>query len=219
MGYRFTLAANSQLSTVSEHRASQPWLRAFIVGLVAFFALLMGPASPALAHDELANVDVQVGTSGEASAITLSYTNNIMAGATIVNVTNEAGADVTNGDAVIDGMDVNQALQPLEPGVYQAVWSVVSSDGHRIEGGFEFDVVEGATEPPAIRTITSVAGAEALADTDDATEGTSGGAVWLWISIAIAGVLVIGGGVAAFAMKAKRNATPEDADNGVSELE
>lgn len=212
MGNPFNLAATQTLHGNSERNATKSWLRVMVVGLVAFFALLIGPTSPALAHDELANTEVVIGASGEASSITLSYTNNIMDGATIVNVTNAAGETVTNGDAVIDGFDVKQQLQPLEPGVYQAVWSVVSSDGHRIEGGFEFDVVEGSTEPPAIRTITSVAGAEELAEAPADHEGTSSGQIWLWIGIAIAGVLVIGGGVAAFAMKAKRQAAATDED-------
>lgn len=212
MGNPFNLAATQTLDGMSERSATKSWLRGMIVGLVALFALLIGPTSPALAHDELANTEVILGASGEASSITLSYTNNIMDGATIVNVTNAAGEAVTEGDAVIDGFDVKQQLQPLEPGVYQAVWSVVSSDGHRIEGGFEFDVVEGSTDPPAIRTITSVAGAEELADAPADNAGTNGGKVWLWIGIAIAGVLVIGGGIAAFAMKAKRQALAADED-------
>jgi methionine-rich copper-binding protein CopC len=60
-----------------------------------------------------------------------------------LEVVDAAGHRVDRDDAHVDAHDdtlLEVSLPPLEPGRYQAAWSVVARDGHRTEGRFPFTV-------------------------------------------------------------------------------
>lgn len=107
-------------------------------------AALLAAAAPAQAHDQLIDSAIEQSDSGEATALRLSFNNNVLEMGTEMMVTDAAGGDATNGDPKVSGRDVTLPLNaPLPNGSYNAVWRVVSSDGHPIEGSFSFDVSDG----------------------------------------------------------------------------
>ncbi len=123
------------------------------LALAAFFA----PASPALAHDQLVSTVMVTDDAGAAEAVRMTFSNNVLEMGTEVLVTDAAGTDVTSGEPEVAGPDVTQAFtQGLPDGAYNAVWRVVSSDGHPIEGGFSFNIENGV--PGEIQILPEGAG-------------------------------------------------------------
>ncbi|MGO3148189.1 MAG: copper resistance CopC family protein [Leucobacter sp.] len=134
--------------------STQPRSRARIGALSALGALglvaaaLLGPASPAHAHDQLIDTVIETSDSGAAEAVRMTYSNNVLAVGTEVLIADSAGTNITSVDPVVAGPDVTQALPAdLSDGTYNAVWRVVSSDGHPIEGGFSFHIEAGVPGP------------------------------------------------------------------------
>ena len=124
-------------------------LAAFGAAALAAIGLTMAAATPALAHDELRDKGLEVNsTTGELSALTFTFSNDIMAVGTEIIVTDEAGKNVVSAEPEVSGPTVRQALDtPLAAGTYQAAWRVVSSDGHPIEGNFGISIAaDGAAE-------------------------------------------------------------------------
>lgn len=116
---------------------------ALTLGAIAF-----GPASPALAHDQLVGSEVVEKADGTAEAVRLSFSNSIIEVGTEFVLTGPDGADAKGGDPVVDGPDVTQPIAPaLEAGDYAGAWRVVSSDGHPIDGVFTLSVAaDGSAE-------------------------------------------------------------------------
>lgn len=151
-------------------------------------ALLISTASPASAHDELLGTDPAAGATVAAlpSEVVLTFSGVLLTGdgATQVVVTDAAGADLTAGDPVVDGVRVTQPLTGDASGAVQVAWRVVSSDGHPISGQFVFSVGESASTTPATTSPTPTAPAPAAqAAADDLT------AVWVAVGI----VVIVGG--------------------------
>ena len=122
-------------------------LAAFGVATLAAIGLTVAAATPALAHDELRDKGLEVNsTTGELSALVFSFSNDIMDVGTEIVVTDEGGKNVASGDPEVTGPNVRQPLNaPLAAGSYQAVWRVVSSDGHPIEGNFGVNIAADGT--------------------------------------------------------------------------
>ncbi|MFT3798752.1 copper resistance CopC family protein [Microbacterium sp.] len=153
--------------------------------VLAFAALVLAgilslAAMPAWAHDELLGADPADGAHLDAlpAEIALTFSGVLLdePGATDIVVTDAAGTDLTDGDPVLDGTRVRQALQGAGSGPVTVLWRVVSSDGHPISGQYAFTVGEGGA------TFTPAPGAD-MAGTD---------ATWLlWVG-GIAVVCVVG---------------------------
>lgn len=187
---------------------------AFVVAL----GLALGAAAPALAHDELIDTRLEVDSStGELNAIDLIFSNKIMNVGTEIIVTDEDGTSVVSGAPEISGPSVRQALEaPLPVGAYQAVWRVVSSDGHPIQGSTYFEVLEsgnaelfalGEDDPRFSKNNHENEGSAAEQPENDATDtdaaqGSGSLPVGGWI--AIAAVLVVGVGAGLFFAMRKR---------------
>lgn len=182
------------------------------LGLIA--AALFGSAAPASAHDQLIDSVVEESGAGEATALRLTFSNNVLEVGTEMLVTDEAGNDATGGSAQVSGRDVTVPLNaPLPDGSYRAVWRVVSSDGHPIDGGFSFDISDGAASPLRTLDLASPSQGDAADDAADAAEqpATSGGDApdfGVFAPYLIAGVVLAGGVVvAAVIMRARKNAS------------
>ncbi|WAC68261.1 copper resistance CopC family protein [Microbacterium sp. SL75] len=191
-------------------------------GLLAAAALLV-PALPAAAHDELVSTDPAAGATLESlpSQITLSYSADILtdAGATVIEVTDSAGASLANGAPAVSGTEVTQALAGPASGTVTVKWRVVSSDGHPIDGDFAFAVPAAAPTPTATATPTasaSPAATESAAPsaTSEAiplpVEDSSGASPLPWILLAILLVIVAGVLVYVFASRAGRKTAGGD---------
>ena len=186
--------------------ASRPRRARFgALGLAAALGLavaaLLGPASPALAHDQLIDVGFDTTDTGEASALRLTYSDNVLAVGTELYVTDADGGDVGSTPATVSGRDVVQLLDtPLADGDYRCVWRVVSSDGHPIEGGFGFDIASG--KPGEITPLDAAgeqAGSGSSDEGDEAnqngdTSTGSGGPGWI-LPVGIGAAVVIAAAV------------------------
>lgn len=187
------------------------------------FALLVVPASPASAHDEL------IGSSPAADAevdalpaeLTLSFSDAISTdeGASEVQVTDAAGTTLTAGAPTAQDNVLTQPLEGAASGAVTVLWKVVSSDGHPISGEFAFTVTPSTTPTPtptssATTTPTPTETAEPTA-TPSATPGEpasdAGSSAVPWIVFGILAVAVAGAVVYLLVSRARRE--KELADN------
>ncbi|MEV8240945.1 copper resistance CopC family protein [Microbacterium testaceum] len=179
---------------------------AFVASLlVALVALLVLPASPAFAHDELVSTDPPADAVLDAlpAQITFTYSADILTeqGTAVVEVTDATGASLTEGTPVVSGTDVTQMLAGSASGAVTVKWRVVSSDGHPIDGTFSF-TVNAATPTPTATASTPTATPTAPATTTptlatpDATatpsETASSASPLPWILLVVALVIVAG---------------------------
>lgn len=179
---------------------------AFVASLlVALVALLVLPASPAFAHDELVSTDPPADAVLDAlpEQITFTYSADILTeqGTAVVEVTDATGASLTEGTPVVSGTDVTQTLAGSASGAVTVKWRVVSSDGHPIDGTFSF-TVNAATPTPTATASTPTATPTAPATTTptvatpDATatpsETASSASPLPWILLVVALVIVAG---------------------------
>lgn len=144
--------------------------RALVVGALAAFGLaataLFAQAAPASAHDQLVDTVVVTDEAGAATAVQMSFNNNLIAMGSEIAVTDANDTSVTSAEPEVTGRDITQKLEtPLADGDYTVAWRVNSSDGHPIEGGFSFDVTDGKPGD-----IVPLEGAE---DHHDESEGDS----------------------------------------------
>lgn len=209
----FTPAARTRSSAAA--RASGVLAVMALVG-----AALFGAAAPAQAHDQLIDSVVEQADNGEATALRLTFSNSLLEVGTEMLVTDESGGDATNGVPKVSGPDVTLPLNaPLPDGSYRAVWRVVSSDGHPIDGGFSFDISDGAASE--LRTLDPASDAPA----EDQAEGAVPIKAEAPNPVLIIGLLAVGAGVAAgvviaaVIMRARRNTAARDASQDSPEQE
>ena len=109
---------------------------------IVLAAALAGLASPAAAHAFLESASPAAGQNLRAPAhVALQFSERLEPSFSAVTVSDESGADVSAGTAVVLGTQMSLALKPLRPGRYRVVWHAVSVDTHRTEGKYNFLVV------------------------------------------------------------------------------
>lgn len=153
-------------------------------------ALVLSPGV-AQAHDELTGSEPVDGATAEApEEVTLTYSGQIATVGATVQVTDEDGQEVTDGDPEVEGTNVVQDLvDDLPDGEYAVAWRVTSQDGHPISGEFGFAVTgsqEQATEeetsaeetsaPAPTEEIGAAETTEPEPTTEEATEEMTEGA-------------------------------------------
>ena len=72
--------------------------------------------------------------------LSLTFTQNLEAAFSSVQVTDANGARVDQGKAAISGSTMRVGLKSLSPGTYRVRWRVLSVDTHKTEGSFTFTV-------------------------------------------------------------------------------
>ena len=72
--------------------------------------------------------------------ISLSFTQNLEASFSTVEVTGPNGDRVDQGKPQISGNTMRVGLKASGPGRYQVHWHVLSVDTHKTEGNFSFTV-------------------------------------------------------------------------------
>ncbi|MGC5225096.1 copper resistance CopC family protein [Micromonospora sp. DT81.3] len=189
-----------------------PLRSALAVGFAV--ALITAVASPAAAHDDLVSSTPTGGATvtEPPKSVSLTFSGDILdgAGGVVIEVTDAAGAVISEGDAEIDGVTVTQAVAPgLPAGDYTVTWRVVSSDGHPISSDLHFSVTEAAAgsapgptpSATATTTPTSTPSPSSTGDTAGGYggEATGGGAMLpvalltgIVIVLAVAVVAVLG---------------------------
>ena len=159
--------------------------------LAAFFMVGALSAPTATAHDVLVSSSPDDGAQLDEppSELVLSFNNELLdlgEDAAAVQITDGDGAEVASGSLEIAGRDATFALPDLQGGDYSAQWSVVSSDGHRIQGTVNFSVeaeAAGATEPSEEATTHPTA--EPSAELTSADEQSATGLSLPWIALPI----------------------------------
>ena len=176
---------------------------ALAAALLAAFALLLGSASPAHAHDELLGSDPSADATIEAlpAQLTLTFSGAIATdpGASEVAVTDASGASLLDGEPSAQDNVLTQPLAGEASGEVTVLWKAVSSDGHPISGAFSFTVTPTPT-PTETATPTATPTATATAEptqepspTASATSvpdaDTTAGDAWPWV---LGGLLLVG---------------------------
>ena len=161
------------------------------LGSLGFAGVLaLGAATPASAHDALQSSDpaADATVTEPLDAVTLTYSEELLAlggetnGFAIQVIDVEDQSHHEDGCVAIDGATASEAVA-LDPGTYQVLWQVVSSDGHPISGEYRFDYAPATTtETAEVQTVTTAPACgdewagSAPAPTETDAEGDGSGA-------------------------------------------
>lgn len=151
--------------------------------------------APAAAHDTLVSVDPEDQSVLEAAPerVTFTFSGELIDVSPQTILTSGEGT-IDIDPPVIDGYDLISELPPLEPGDYQIAYSVVSSDGHRIEGATTF-IIRGGEDSEA--DDSGIASTPPVQDKEEASEPEEPASRdvtiirWAGIIIMVLGIAVI----------------------------
>ncbi|GAA4427145.1 hypothetical protein GCM10023169_26750 [Georgenia halophila] len=159
-------------------RARSLFLTSLVMVATVLASLVMVATAPrAAAHDVLLEASPADGeTLTEApDQVTLTFSNELIDSNRAIVVTDSSGQTVAEGAPALDGATATlEVPEPLADGDYTVTWSVVSSDGHRVEGEYPFTVAadDGEEATSASGSTTTAGVPESTATPDEA--GTSG---------------------------------------------
>ncbi|MFI8526674.1 copper resistance protein CopC [Promicromonospora sukumoe] len=147
--HQMSLPPSAALTRRAAHRTSRRVLR---VALAAV-GLFLVAAPPATAHDQLRSSTPADGatTTGLPDQVTLVLSEAPLAAGAQLVLTTPEGDTVAAGAPAVEGNGATLTFPVTGQGPagdYTAAWHVVSSDGHPIEGTFEFAVRATATAEP-----------------------------------------------------------------------
>lgn len=173
----FSPSTTASAQPVSQGHVLRLTALAFVTLLVTSVMMMFGQTQ-AHAHDVLVE---QTPTPGEIldtapSEIRLSFNNELLdagEGTTIIQVTDQSGQAVELGVPQVIARDAVLPTAELPEGAYRTVWSVVSSDGHRIAGEFTFGVGQVTEADLAALPAADSAAVDTLADGDAAENDTA----------------------------------------------
>ena len=124
-----------------------------VLAVLAALVLPLATAPAAQAHDVLLESSPVDGARLGAAPgeVTLTFSADLLATGAGLVLTDAAGTTVAETAAEVDGPVATAPLEAdLPAGDYTLTWSVVSSDGHRIDGDLGFTVEgPGAEDAPA----------------------------------------------------------------------
>jgi len=111
---------------------------------ITLVMLLLGAvgAGAARAHAFLDHASPLVGSTVATAPheVALTFTQNLEAAFSSVEVTDAKGVRVDQGKPQISGNTMRVGLKAAGPGRYQVHWHVLSVDTHKTEGNFSFTV-------------------------------------------------------------------------------
>ena len=193
--------------SVIDRRVMRPLVRVARItaaGAAAVLMVLAMTATPAAAHDTLTGSSPKEDATVEApSEIVLTFSGSVRLPRVIV--TDASDKEYQAGEAKAVDNEVTAALGTApSDGEYTVAWRVVSSDGHPIQGTYEFTVEGSTAESPGDATgAPSGAADEPPAPEPSATnaaadEDSGGSSGWLWIGLIALVIAVAAGAVAWF---------------------
>lgn len=155
---------SAQLLSPETQRISIRTLFLVVLALAFIPFMFFAGHTQANAHDVLVDQTPAEGEVFDAApeSITLSFNNELLdvgTGATIINVSDASGTELDLGEPQVVGRDAVLSIDELDDGAYRTVWSVVSSDGHRIAGEFFFAV--GADSADELTELQASVGTDA----------------------------------------------------------
>ena len=72
--------------------------------------------------------------------MTLTFTDTLEAAFSKLTVTDANGIEVSQDKAQVNGNVMRVSLKPLSAGTYKVNWRAVSTDTHKTEGSFSFNI-------------------------------------------------------------------------------
>lgn len=110
--------------------------------LIVSMLLALFGTTAARAHAFLDHASPLVGSAMPTAPreVTLTFTQNIEAAFSSVQVTDAGGARVDEGKPQVSGNTMRIGLKSLSAGTYRVRWQVLSVDTHKTEGAFTFRV-------------------------------------------------------------------------------
>jgi copper resistance protein C len=110
--------------------------------LILSLALITFGNLVAHGHAMLDHASPMVGStvSSAPREVALTFTQNLEAAFSSIQVTNANGARVDQGKAQISGNTMRVGLKSLSQGPYRVRWQALSVDTHKTEGSFTFRV-------------------------------------------------------------------------------
>src|SRR5215831_19741208 len=114
--------------------------RIFRIALVPL--LLSLAAGQAQAHAMLERAEPRVGNkvASPPREVTLWFTQKLETAFSTITVTNAKGERVDTGKTRVSGNQMSIGLRPGGAGTYRVNWHVLSTDTHRTDGSFSFQV-------------------------------------------------------------------------------
>lgn len=111
-----------------------------LIAVVSLF--LLASASAAEAHAFLDHASPLVGSTVPTAPhqVSLTFTQNLEAAFSTVEVTDANGVRVDQGKAQVSGNTMQIGLKALPPGSYKVQWHALSVDTHTTQGAFSFHV-------------------------------------------------------------------------------
>lgn len=159
----------------------RPWsgrrVRAAAAAVLVLAFTVLVPVSPAAAHTSLVTSAPVGGASVSMSVdrVVLTFSEELLAGAAAVTVTDASGADVTAASTGVAGAIMDVGVSLVAAGRHEVSYRVVGQDGHVATGTYWFTVVEGGAptaEPTAVsRTDPRDPSAPADGSADDMSSG------------------------------------------------
>jgi|GEM_PF-5334828 len=118
-------------------------MRNAIIATAAIAAI--AAAGQAAAHARLLSGSPKAGSTVAApKALTLHYSEELIAGSSSVKVTGPGGAAVATGPLAVDAKTKRVVTVPFTTpplaGAYKVAWHMKTEDGHETEGNFTFTV-------------------------------------------------------------------------------
>jgi len=104
--------------------------------------LLIVSAPSAHAHASLTHASPSAGAALSAAPqeVTLTFTDTLEAAFSKITVTDANGIEVSQGKGQVNGNVMRVSLKPLTAGSYKVNWRAVSTDTHKTEGNFTFNI-------------------------------------------------------------------------------
>ena len=119
-------------------------MRTLMRALLVLIALLVAAAagSTAHAHAFLDHASPLVGSTVQTAPheVVLTFTQNLEAAFSTVEVTDANGGRVDQGKASVSGNTMRIGLKTIGAGSYKVNWHALSVDTHTTQGGFSFHV-------------------------------------------------------------------------------
>lgn len=165
-------------------------MKRLTLGIVVFIGVLLGGASPALAHNSLVEVlPAKDATLTEApTEVKLRFLATLKPD-TKLTVTGPDGANAA-GTVTVDGKFISAPFSGTANGEYTVGYELVSDDGHPVKSTYTFTLQLPATEPVRQTESPTPASTQAAAAPVPADDETP----WLpWIGGSVVAGLLVGG--------------------------
>ena len=108
---------------------------------IAFGGLIAGVGA-AWAHATLDHASPAAGSTvhGAPQEVLLTFTERLESLFSMIEVTDAGGTRVDSGKSEVNGTTMRVGLKILPEGKYRVHWRAITSDTHRVEGNFTFNV-------------------------------------------------------------------------------